>query len=95
MITTSGTPQSQRMMLFMIGVSVEWIGLYIGDAGRRRLREKPVRARGRVPTVSLGLGRCLRGGAGESGCSSIQVAKVLETAVFGKRRSEKALISKS
>jgi hypothetical protein len=23
MITTSGTPQSQRMMLFMIGVSVE------------------------------------------------------------------------
>jgi len=40
------------MMLFMIGVSVVWIGLYIGGARSHGLREKPVRARGWVPTAS-------------------------------------------
>jgi hypothetical protein len=54
MITTSGTPQSQRMMLFMTGASIDWTGLYSGRAGSRGLREKPVRARGRVPTDSAG-----------------------------------------
>jgi len=43
------------MMLFMIGVSVVWIGLYIGGARSRGLREKPVRARGWVPTASAGV----------------------------------------
>jgi hypothetical protein len=52
MITTSGTPQSQRMMLFM-KVSVLWVCVQLGRCAAAAMPENAFHARGRVPTVLL------------------------------------------